>query len=31
MPSLESVAWFAIGSLAGYYLVAHFRRTGKFV
>jgi hypothetical protein len=31
MPNLETIATFGIGALLGYYLMAHFRRTGKVV
>jgi hypothetical protein len=29
--SMENAVTFGIGFLAGYYLLAHYRRTGKFV
>ncbi len=29
--SIEKVVWFALGFVAGYYGVAHFRKTGKVV
>jgi hypothetical protein len=29
--TLENAFWFALGAAVGYYGMAHYRRTGKFV
>jgi hypothetical protein len=29
--SMEKVLWFGIGFISGYYIMAHYRKTGKAV